>query len=748
MSRKLALRPSYHVEVAEPEGVFLLSEREHVVLQGRTYCQLAPLLDSRLTADEIVERLADDVSPAEVYYAIERLGQAGHLVDGDVTPTAQSRFWDGLGLDPPTVERRLGTSTIALVRLGEVAIEPLAETLGTLGLQIASDGDLDVVATDDYLHDGLAGLNAAALASGRPWLLLKPSGAVLWIGPLFRPGRTGCWECLSHRLRTHREVESFLQTVRRGESPTPVGRGPGQIGADIAFQLAALEVAKAVASADDGMAQTPDGVVTLDLLTLETARHVLVRRPQCPACGELDLDPCRRPAPPTLGSQPKRTTVDGGHRAATPDETVVRYAHLVSPITGVVAALEPERNQERRFGYVYVADHNLGGRRDSVDALRRWLATSSSGKGQTDAQARASALCEALERHSGMFQGDEIRRVASQRELGADAIHPNACLLFSDRQYRRRRELNGTGTHFNWVPDPLDDDTPIAWSPVWSLSERRFKYLPTEYLYYGVPRHGDARYCFPDSNGNAAGNTLEEAILEGLLELIERDSVSLWWYNAVQRPAVDLDSFDEPFLHDLRRRHREAGRDIWALDLTADSSIPAIVVLSRRIDGPAEQILFGYSAHVDPRIALIRACNEINQLAASSLHLGDERRHPAEDPDHVRWWSTATVANQPYLRPADGPARARADFEDWSSDDLWEDVLRCQCIVEALGLELLVLDQTRPDIGLPVVKVVVPGLRHHYARFGPGRLYDVPVKLGWLDRPLTELQLNPIPMFQ
>src|SRR5688572_17978721 len=78
MPRKLALRPSYHVEVAKPEGVFLLSEREHVVLQGRTYCQLAPFLDGRLTADEIVERLADDVSPAEVYYAIERLGQAGH----------------------------------------------------------------------------------------------------------------------------------------------------------------------------------------------------------------------------------------------------------------------------------------------------------------------------------------------------------------------------------------------------------------------------------------------------------------------------------------------------------------------------------------------------------------------------------------------------------------------------------------------------------------------------------------------
>ena len=76
-----------------------------------------------------------------------------------------------------------------------------------------------------------------------------------------------------------------------------------------------------------------------------------------------------------------------------------------------------------------------------------------------------------------------------------------------------------------------------------------------------------------------------------------------------------------------------------------------------------------------------------------------------------------------------------------------DDVAECQRRVERNGLEMLVLDQTRPDLGLPVVKVVVPGLRHFWARFAPGRLYDVPVRLGWLPRPLPEEQLNPLPMF-
>jgi ribosomal protein S12 methylthiotransferase accessory factor len=62
-------------------------------------------------------------------------------------------------------------------------------------------------------------------------------------------------------------------------------------------------------------------------------------------------------------------------------------------------------------------------------------------------------------------------------------------------------------------------------------------------------------------------------------------------------------------------------------------------------------------------------------------------------------------------------------------------------------MEMLVLEQTRADIGLPVAKVFVPGLRHFWMRFGPGRLYDVPVALGWRAEQSTPDQLNPIPMF-
>jgi len=87
--------------------------------------------------------------------------------------------------------------------------------------------------------------------------------------------------------------------------------------------------------------------------------------------------------------------------------------------------------------------------------------------------------------------------------------------------------------------------------------------------------------------------------------------------------------------------------------------------------------------------------------------------------------------------------RRRQDFEQVASDYLQKDILLCQRIATARGIEILVLNQTRPDVGLPVVRVVAPGLRHFWARFGPGRLYDVPVQQGWLPRAVQEGELNP-----
>ncbi|MDQ6771769.1 MAG: TOMM precursor leader peptide-binding protein, partial [Candidatus Dormibacteraeota bacterium] len=485
-------------------------------------------------------------------------------------------------------------------------------------------------------------------------------------------------------------------------------------------------------------------MVTLAVDSLETRRHRLVRRPQCPCCG----DPGRwsRAAEPIrLRSQMKRFTADGGHRVVSPERTLARYGHHVSPITGAVSNLEPVPLDDDGLLHVYFAGHNLSSPADNLHALRRGLRSNSSGKGVKDNQARASGLCEALERYSGVFRGNEMRTRATYRSLGDIAIHPNACMLFSATQYQHAATWNRSGSPFKRVPEPFDEEASVDWTPVWSLTHQTHRYLPTAYCYYNALAQPDARYCWGDSNGSAAGNTVEEAILQGFFELVERDSVGLWWYNLAKRPAVDLDSFDEPYVAGMIDNYQKRHRAVWVLDITGDLGIPAFTAISRRIDQQPEHMLFGFGAHFDARIALLRALTEMNQNLAFDIDPGQATTE--DDREAEMWLRNATIANQAHLAPDDAVRpRRRDDFAAQSSEDVREDVLCCQALVEQLGLEMLVLDQTRPDVELPVAKVFVPGMRHLWARFAPGRLYDVPVKLGWLGAKRTEDQLNPITM--
>src|SRR5262249_2790405 len=156
------------------------------------------------------------------------------------------------------------------------------------------------------------------------------------------------------------------------------------------------------------------------------------------------------------------------------------------------------------------------------------------------------------------------------------------------------------------------------------------------------------------------------------------------------------------------------GRQFWAIDLTADLGVPVFASVTRRTGGAPEQILLGFGAHLEPRIALLRAVTEMNQMLSSPLlePAGKEAGDLATDPETARWPSTGAAATQPYLLPADGAPRTAASYPRAWADDVAEDVRTCQALVQRLGMEVLVLDQTRPEIGLPVVKVVVPGLRH------------------------------------
>ncbi len=746
MLNKPKFKSCFHIEILD-ERVFLLSEKDSFVLNGHLYERLAQLIDGQRTVDDIIEHLTGQASVAEIYYALMLMEQKGYILESsDELPPSVEAFWELLKVEPKEAKSRLEATKVSVTSVGTVPTKEFISTLESLNIQIDEEGDLEIVLTDDYLQDSLATFNQKALNSKRPWMLVKPGGTIIWIGPIFYPGKTACWECLAQRLRTNRPVESYIQRHKGISTPIPTSLASLPSTWQTGLNLAATEIIKWIVQGENK--QLEGTVVTFETHLFKTQNHILVQRPQCPSCGQSD-DGNKKLLPIVLESRKKTFTADGGHRCFSPEETLNKYEHHISPITGVVHTLQAKKQTANGVMHSYYAGHNFAMMFDTLYFLRQTVRGKSGGKGKTDVQARASALCEAIERYSGIFQGDEIRHKDTYGNMGNMAIHPNACMNFSEDQYKNRQEWNAKSALNQRVPEPFDEEAEIEWTPIWSLTHQEFKYLPTAYCYYGYPREQNS-YCWANSNGAAAGNTKEEAILQGFMELVERDGVALWWYNRVKRPAVDLDSFDDSYFQAITDCYQRMNREIWVLDITTDLNIPTFVAISRRTDKEIEDIVFGFGSHFDPTIAILRAITETNQVlpAVLTATADGSTQYRFDDPVAVDWWQTATLENQPYLVPDDSvKPKVYSDYPQLWSDDLREDVMTCVQIAEKQGMEVLVLDQTRPDIGLNVLKVIVPGMRHFWKRLAPGRLYDVPVKLGWLPKSLKENQLNPFPMF-
>jgi ribosomal protein S12 methylthiotransferase accessory factor len=472
----------------------------------------------------------------------------------------------------------------------------------------------------------------------------------------------------------------------------------------------------------------------------------VARRPQCPSCGEPGLVAERAARPPAITERDIGGSDGNGLRALGQEDVLKEYGHLVDPVTGIVGEL---RRNPKSPGFLpaYLSGRNRAVAESCITALRAGLRASSGGKGATEMEARVGALCEAVERYCGTFHGDEPRIRDSYRALGDAAVHPNACQLFHERQFAARARWNSGCAAFHQVPEPFDEGAVTDWTPVWSLLSGERRLLPTALLYFSQDTRRDAGSLQADSNGNAAGTSLEDAILQGFFELVERDAVALWWYNRTRQRAVDLCSFDDPWLADIPALYGRLNREAWVLDVTSDLGIPAMAAISRRTDKPAEDIMVGFGAHFDPRIAVRRAVTELGQLLPAVIDArADGTGYAPAGPHLLSWWTGATVRDQPYLLPDPSrTARTAASYGYTPPRKL--DLSGICAIARQANLDIMVLDQTRPDVNMPVVKVIVPGLRHFWPRFAPGRLFEVPVRLGRLPEETTYEDLNPIPLY-
>jgi len=740
LSRVLRFKPHLLVLDAGPETLFVVDEFKRAMLSGAIFVRIAACLRARMTIAEIVTSLADTFGEWDVLARLDHLVRRGYVrADSPHYDDAARGFFERAGLDGDAACARVAQLRVAVEAFG-ADDAALRRALDTAGIDVVPEAELTVAIADTHDRDDLAACAERVAARGGALLLVAAGGVQTLIGPLLAGGGAladaPCIECVRYWIRINRPVETLLAR-HHGSAATRLPPAASRAGAAAAAALVAATVEQiAVNRTIAERSQTHIVAQRIDTLTVE--RHRVIRRPQCPCCGNPAWMREQAARAPRLADHAPLTRADGGYRTADTQQVFERHAHLISPVSGAIAYLHPMPKRHAGLRKVYASGFLVCPA--AVPGSNRFDRICS-GKGRTDEQARVSALCEALERYSSVYQGDEARLTGSMESLLADPacdaepIHVNELQQFSERQFAARDAINAlTRDVRKQVPPRFTSRDVIDWTPAWSLVSGGRRLVPLSYCYAETPDSAQApAACVHNPNGCAAGSSIDEAILQGMLELIERDAVAIWWYNRLARPGIDLASFDDPYFDALVREYATLGWRLWALDITTDLAMPTVAALA---ENPQDgRFSIGFGCHPDGRIAVQRALTEVNQL----LDVAADAPHP---------WDRDKLPATGFLYPAAGArATTRSTWQPIEAASLPAALAHCIGRIAAAGMDVLVVDKTRPDIGLSVVQVIAPGLCHFWPRFGARRLYSVPVERGWRAQPCDETELNPALLF-
>lgn len=683
----------------EADRLLLLSDGDALLFTSPGVAGLARVLAQGTTVSAHCQDGASNDRLAVMLHALESLAGQGYVVQR----RADTDACDGKARyavpDFSAPFTRLPVSDAVDAINLSLGVDETAAREWARKMPLPGRGRMTVVFCDDLLDPRLEGINQWQRAHGHAWLPVKATGESAMLGPLFRPrdGGTACWQCLAHRLARNQPVRAWWH-ARHGEWPCAPVR------CDAAWVSSRLDALHSLAPASE--AQRTQQILALQAHDPSPRAHTVVPRPQCPACGTPTLlaERQRRPIVPTPG--PLSASEHDG-RSMSPQFTVERLRAHVSPLCGVVSHLDRLAPQDEGGLAVHRSGFFKTPRAGDPPVAASFMQTCL-GKGPSTAQSQASALCEAVERYAAFYQGDEAFTSGPALALDAPCILPQALVPLDKR-----------------AAGACQPETPMRWAPAWSLTRQARCHLPLGFCYAHAPEE-DTRHIGWTSNGCAAGNTLEEAIVQGFLELVERDAVAIWWYNQIERPAADPAAMPA---HQHRRTARALGApwDHWVLDITHDIGIPVAAAIARHRD--TKHWALGFGCGLSLAHACERAVTELVQLVAVDKHVPVP---PAQAPSDAPAFLLPSACATP---PKPWQDRVRSDIVETIND--------CVRAAAALGLETIVLDHSRPDIALHTVKVVVPGLCHIWPELTTARLGQVPVALGWRRRPPTPQELNP-----
>jgi ribosomal protein S12 methylthiotransferase accessory factor len=571
-------------------------------------------------------------------------------------PSMECAYWNLTGADPRTVAGNAIHATSAIESIGTGYPSVLHDALQSSGIPISEGSAFRVVVARDVFDVRLAEINEDCLRKQSPWMLVRPFGARQWIGPIFVPGTTPCWSCMTWWLYNNGwTTESVI--------------AQWELHARTTLTLAATQATRWLLTGESPA--TTGRIVEFDASTLSLAFHPLLPSPTCSHCRGLAQKP-------------------------------LDLHSTVSQLTGIVCQSE---NVQAWPGFaIHTAKTSLIRCSDGRGLRSYCYKQDVFGTGESESDAEKACLMEAVERYSARYYGYEpiIREQKNSREneaVPADAID---------------------SSRTQWE----DDSDVDAWVEGISLITGDRRYVRASSVYLGFDAGLDA-----GTNGCAAGATLEAATMSALLELIERDAFAMWWYNRGACPAIRTTLLKSARVHAMVGTIKRHGMALRVLDLTTDFNVPVTVAIAHFSD--RQGMAIGSAAHPDPEQCVWKALAEMSTGVPHLLAGGDGRRH---------WLDDKSIKDM----PAPGKSFSAREWRkrETVSTTPSEVVQRLLDKATRLGFDVIRIDLTRSEAGIPAVRLFVPGLCH-ISSTNTSRLFECPPKLGWTRSELKPEEMNP-----
>jgi ribosomal protein S12 methylthiotransferase accessory factor len=318
----------------------------------------------------------------------------------------------------------------------------------------------------------------------------------------------------------------------------------------------------------------------------------------------------------------------------------------------------------------------------------------SQGKGLDLPAAKASAIMEAIEG----FHGESVQ---SPLKLAA----------FEDLRYTHPIiDVDGLSASTN---SRYDSRLPILWIEGSELVTGAPLWLPYEVVHtnYTIPAPTGSGCFVANSNGLASGNHILEAICHGICEVVERDATTLWKLqsDSVRSQAgLDLDTVDDDACRIVIQKFSDAGVDVLVWETTTDVSIASFQCLAL---GGADSVAdpeFGAGCHPNPGIALLRALTEAAQARTTYITGARDDIGAGHYQASAR---TRRLKDCRALMADHQPIRNFLKIPSWEGESFADDLNEIVRRLQSVGLhQIAVVDLTKPAFGIPVVRVVIPGL--------------------------------------